>query len=32
VEDIDRIADDVKKMKAIPPVTRRRIGFFIDDD
>ena len=27
VEDIDRIDCDVKEMKALPPVTRRRIGF-----
>ena len=27
VEDIDRIAHEVKEMKALPPVTRRKIGF-----
>jgi hypothetical protein len=32
VEDIDRLAREVKDMKALPPVTKRRIGFVIDDD
>ena len=35
VEDIDRLAGDVKDMKALPPVKKRRIGFRIgneDDD
>ena len=32
VEDIERLAWEVKNMKAPPPVTKRRIGFFIDDD
>jgi hypothetical protein len=32
VEDIDRLAGEVKNMKALPPVTKRKIGFFIDDD
>jgi phage regulator Rha-like protein len=32
VEDIDRLAREVKDMKALPPVTKRRIGFFTDDD
>jgi hypothetical protein len=32
VEDIDRLAHEVKEMKALPPVTKRRIGFIIDDD
>jgi hypothetical protein len=27
VEDIDRIAREVKEMKALPPVTKRKIGF-----
>jgi phage regulator Rha-like protein len=27
VEDIDRIAHEVKEMKALPPVTKRKIGF-----
>lgn len=32
VEDIDRLAWEVKDMKALPPVKKRRIGFIIDDD
>ena len=32
VEDIVRLAREVKDMKALPPVTKRRIGFIIDDD
>jgi hypothetical protein len=28
VEDIDRLAREVKNMKALPPVTKRKIGFF----
>lgn len=32
VEDIDRLAQEVKNMKALPPVRKRRIGFIIDDD
>jgi Tfp pilus assembly PilM family ATPase len=32
VEDIDRLAHEVKQMKAVPPVTKRKIGFFIDED
>jgi len=32
VEDIDRLAHEVKDMKALPPVTKRKIGFFIDED
>ena len=27
VEDIDRFAHEVKNMKALPPVTKRKIGF-----
>jgi phage regulator Rha-like protein len=27
VEDIDRLAHEVKEMKALPPVTKRKIGF-----
>jgi hypothetical protein len=27
VEDIDRLAGEVKQMKALPPKPRRRIGF-----
>jgi hypothetical protein len=27
VEDIDRLAGEVKQMKALPPVSKRRIGF-----
>ena len=29
VEDIDRLAHEVKDMKALPPVTKRKIGFDI---
>ena len=32
VEDIDRLAREVEDMKALPPVTKRRIGFIIDDE
>jgi len=32
VEDIDRLAHEVKEMKTLPPVTKRRIGFIIDED
>jgi hypothetical protein len=32
VDDIDRIARDVKDMKSLPPAKKRRIGFVIDDD
>jgi hypothetical protein len=32
VEDIDRLAHDVKDMKALPPVTKRKIGFFTGED
>jgi hypothetical protein len=32
VEDIDRLAREVGDMKALPPVTKRKIGFFIDED
>ena len=32
VEDIDRLAREVKDMKALPPVTKRRIGFILDDE
>lgn len=31
-EDIDRLAHEVKEMKALPPVTKRRIGFRLGDD
>jgi len=31
VEDIDRMAREVKDMKAITPVTKRRIGFVLDE-
>lgn len=27
VEDIDRLAGEVKQMKALPPVKKRKIGF-----
>ena len=32
VEDIDRIALQVKQMKALPPATKRKIGFFTSED
>jgi hypothetical protein len=32
VDDIDRLAREVKDMKALPPVTKRRIGFVLGDD
>ena len=32
VEDIDRLASEVKGMKALPPVTKRKIGFVADED
>jgi hypothetical protein len=32
VEDIDRLAREVKDMKAMPPANKRRIGFIIDED
>ena len=32
VEDIDRLAREVKEMKALPRVTKRRIGFRWGDD
>jgi hypothetical protein len=32
VEDIDRLAREVKDMKALPPQPKRRIGFIIDED
>jgi ORF6N domain-containing protein len=31
-EDIDRLAREVKDMKTLPPVTKRRIGFILDDE
>ncbi len=31
VEDIGRLAREVKDIKALPPVTKRRIGFVLDD-
>jgi hypothetical protein len=31
VEDIDRMTREVKDMKAITPVTKRRIGFVLDE-
>ncbi len=30
VEDIDRLAHTVKEMKALPPVTKRKIGCVLD--
>lgn len=32
VEDIDRLAREVKEMKALPPVTKRKIGFRLGKD
>jgi hypothetical protein len=31
-EDIDRLAEEVKEMKALPPVKKRRIGFSLGED
>ena len=32
VEDIDRLAGEVKDMKALPPVTKRKIGFRLGNE
>jgi hypothetical protein len=32
VEDIDRLAGEIKQMKALPPVRRRKIGFHLGND
>ena len=32
IEDIDRLAHEVKEMKALPPVIKRKIGFRLGDD
>lgn len=32
VDDIDRLAREVKDTKALPPAKKRRIGFVIGDD
>jgi len=32
VEDIEGLAHEVKEMKALPPVTKRKIGFGLGDD
>jgi hypothetical protein len=32
VEDIDRLAGEIKDMKALPPVTKRKIGFRLGND
>lgn len=32
LEDIDSLAREVEDMKALPPVTKRRIGFRIPND
>ena len=32
VEDIDRLAHEVKEMKALAPVTKRKIGFRLGED
>ena len=31
-EDIDRLAHEVKDMKALPPATKRKMGFRLGDD
>ncbi len=31
-EDIDRLAHEVKEVKALPPVTKCKIGFRLGDD
>jgi hypothetical protein len=32
VEDIDRLAHEVKEMKTPPPITKRKIGFYTGED
>ena len=32
VEDIDRLGDELKQMKALPPVKKRKIGFRVGGD
>jgi phage regulator Rha-like protein len=32
VEDIDRLAREVKDLKTLPPAPKRRIGFVLDED
>jgi phage regulator Rha-like protein len=32
VEDIDRLAHEVKEMKALPPVTKRKVGFRLGNE
>jgi len=32
VEDIDRLARDVRDMKALPTTKKRRIGFVLNDE
>lgn len=32
VEDIDRLAHEVKEIKALPPTTKRKIGFYTGED
>jgi hypothetical protein len=32
VEDIDRLAREVRQMRALPPVTKRKIGYIFHDD
>ncbi len=32
VDDLDRLAREVKDMKAVPPTKKRRIGFVIDEE
>jgi ORF6N domain len=32
VEDIDRLAHELKEMKAVPPVPKRKIGFRLGED
>lgn len=31
-EDIDRLAHEVKEIKPLPPVTKRKVGFRLGDD
>lgn len=32
VEDIDQLSLEVRDMKALPPATKRKIGFVLGDD
>lgn len=31
-EDIDRLAQEVRDMRTLPPVTKRKIGFRLEDE